>query len=123
MKHCCIIGMGYIGLPTAALLCSAGYRVSGVDINKRVVNKINSGGVHIYEPGLENIVKSSVDNKILKVYTSPVKADVFIICVPTPIETDDGDCIPTPKPAIILVAAPVIDCLAIELTGLVPVPV
>ncbi len=105
MKHCCIIGMGYIGLPTAALLCSAGYRVSGVDINKRVVNKINSGGVHIYEPGLEKIVKSSVDNKILKVYTSPVKADVFIICVPTPIETNAGDCIPIPNLKYVFEAA------------------
>ena len=105
MKHCCIIGMGYIGLPTAALLCSSGYKVSGVDIDERIVNKINSGEVHIHEPGLEKIVKSSIQKGILNVKKSPVKADIFIICVPTPIESNKINPIPKPNLDYVYAAA------------------
>ena len=105
MKHCCIIGMGYIGLPTAALLCSSGYKVSGVDIDQTIVNKINSGKVHIHEPGLETIVKSSIEKGILNVKKSPVKADIFIICVPTPIESNKINSIPKPNLDYVYAAA------------------
>ena len=83
---CCILGLGYIGLPTAALIAKKGNRVIGVDINKKVVNLINEGKIHIVEKGLENLVKEVVDSGCLIAKNQPVKADVFILAVPTPLE-------------------------------------
>jgi len=57
MQNICVIGLGYIGLPTAAVLANNGFLVHGVDVNKEAVELINKGQVHIYEPDLENIVK------------------------------------------------------------------
>ncbi len=95
-KSICIVGLGYIGLPTAALLCENGYIVNGVDVNLEVVNTINSGKIHIIEPGLEEIVKNSVEKKLLKAFIEPQKSDVYIICVPTPFHHEDSE-IPTPN--------------------------
>lgn len=81
----CIIGLGYIGLPTAALLASNGsYHVNGVDINESVVNTINKGEIHIVEPNLDKFVKDSVHSGTLKASIQVTFADVFIIAVPTP---------------------------------------
>ena len=55
MKNCCILGLGYIGLPTAAVLANSGFRVNGVDINKTIVKDIRKGKIHIYEKGLEDL--------------------------------------------------------------------
>jgi UDP-N-acetyl-D-mannosaminuronic acid dehydrogenase len=78
-----IIGLGYIGLPTAAVLSSKGINVIGVDTNKYVVELINNGKVHIVEPHLEEMVQKAIKNGLI-VFDRPQKADIFIIAVPTP---------------------------------------
>ena len=78
------MGLGYIGLPTAALLASKGYKIHGVDVVQSVVDTINQGKIHIVEPELEELVKKSVESGNLKASTEPDFADVFIIAVPTP---------------------------------------
>jgi UDP-N-acetyl-D-mannosaminuronic acid dehydrogenase len=80
----CIIGLGYIGLPTAALLANNGHKVIGVDINNQVVNTINQGEIHIVEPDLDAFVKSAVSSNMLRASLLPEASDVFIIAVPTP---------------------------------------
>lgn len=83
-KKICVIGLGYIGLPTAALLANRGYDVHGVDVVKSTVNTINQGKIHIVEPELDTFVKSAVNSGKLKASLKPDFADVFIIAVPTP---------------------------------------
>lgn len=80
----CVIGLGYIGLPTASLLATKGFSVTGVDISQTVVDTINRGGIHIVEPDLDILVKSAVNSGNLSASLEPVEADVFIIAVPTP---------------------------------------
>ena len=80
----CVVGLGYIGLPTASLLGTKGYEVLGVDVSDKVVNTINRGEIHIVEPDLDLLVKSAVNSGNLKAATQPAEADVFIIAVPTP---------------------------------------
>ena len=80
----CVMGLGYIGLPTAALLANKGFEVEGVDINKSIVETINEGNIHIVEPGLDKYVKKAVINKKLHASLQPSIADIFIIAVPTP---------------------------------------
>ena len=94
-KKVSVLGLGYIGLPTAALLASEGYKVLGMDVNQSVVDTINRGEIHIVEPDLEVYVSSAVSNGLLKAYRSVQPADIYIICVPTPFHSDDG--IPTPN--------------------------
>ncbi|WNF32959.1 UDP-N-acetyl-D-mannosamine dehydrogenase [Aeribacillus composti] len=84
MKKVCVIGLGYIGLPTATVLAHNGFEVHGVDINEKAVELINNGQVHIYEPDLDIMVKKAVESGNLKASVVPEKADVFIIAVPTP---------------------------------------
>jgi UDP-N-acetyl-D-mannosaminuronic acid dehydrogenase len=79
-----VIGLGYIGLPTAAVLASKKISVVGVDVNQHVVNVINQGKIHIVEPELDVLVYNSVQNNYLKAVTKPEKADVFMVAVPTP---------------------------------------
>jgi len=79
-----IVGLGYIGLPTAAILASRGKKVIGVDINKEIVDTINCGRIHIVEPDLERVVRDAVLGGYLRATTSPESADVFLIAVPTP---------------------------------------
>jgi UDP-N-acetyl-D-mannosaminuronic acid dehydrogenase len=79
-----MIGLGYIGLPTAALIASNNVRVHGVDINPKVVETINRGEVHIVEPALDIAVASAVKNGYLKAAITPVEANTYIIVVPTP---------------------------------------
>jgi len=80
----CVIGLGYIGLPTAALLANRGYDVHGVDVIQNTVDTINRGEIHIVEPELDIFVKSAVNSDKLKADTKPTEADVFILAVPTP---------------------------------------
>jgi len=88
MKKICVLGLGYVGLPTASLLANKGYEVAGVDVVESVVEKINSGGVHIVEPDLDVLVRSAVNSGQLKAYTVPQQADIFIIATPTPFKDD-----------------------------------
>jgi UDP-N-acetyl-D-mannosaminuronic acid dehydrogenase len=78
------IGLGYIGLPTSALIASHGTNVLGVDINQQVVNTINEGKIHIVEPDLENIVSKAVSKGNLKASTKACSAEIYLIVVPTP---------------------------------------
>jgi UDP-N-acetyl-D-mannosaminuronic acid dehydrogenase len=83
-KVVCIIGLGYIGLPTAALLANRGYQVHGVDVVQSTVDTINQGKIHIVEPELDTFVTSAVNSGNLKADIKPIEADIFIIAVPTP---------------------------------------
>lgn len=84
MKTICVIGLGYIGLPTASLLATKGYNVLGVDIRSDVVDRLNRGEIHIIEHGLDILVKSAVGSGRFKAALKPQAADVFMIAVPTP---------------------------------------
>lgn len=88
MKKICVIGLGYIGMPTAAIFARAGYEIVGVDVSERVVNSLNKGEITIEETGLPEIVKEVVEQGNLRASLTPEKADVFIIAVPTPIHGD-----------------------------------
>ncbi|MDP5077858.1 MAG: nucleotide sugar dehydrogenase, partial [Nonlabens sp.] len=79
-----MIGLGYIGLPTAALIASNKVQVHGVDINQHVVDTINAGKIHIVEPSLEEAVSSAVKDGYLQAATTPVEANTYLIVVPTP---------------------------------------
>lgn len=83
-QNLCVMGLGYIGLPTASLLASKGFEVHGVDISPEVVETINDGRIHIQEPELDILVKSAVQSGRLKADTQPIAANVFILAVPTP---------------------------------------
>lgn len=98
----CVVGLGYIGLPTAALLASSGYQVIGVDLNQHAVNTINQGKIHIIEPDLDAFVRSAVTAGRLRAYSKPEPADIYMICVPTPFHEGDG--IPQPNLDYVLAA-------------------
>jgi UDP-N-acetyl-D-mannosaminuronic acid dehydrogenase len=83
-KQVCFIGLGYIGLPTAAIVASSGQRVLGVDINDKVVQTINTGNIHIIEPGLGEVVKAAVASGTLRAASAPETSDVYLVVVPTP---------------------------------------
>ncbi|WP_033072917.1 UDP-N-acetyl-D-mannosamine dehydrogenase [Sphingopyxis sp. MWB1] len=80
----CVLGLGYIGLPTAALIARSGCRVTGVDVSQQVVDTVNSGKVHIEEVDLDGLVQGVVARGSLTAATAPLPADVFVIAVPTP---------------------------------------
>ena len=96
------MGLGYIGLPTAALLANNGYQIIGVDVDPTVVETINQGKIHIVEPDLDSFVQSAVFSGRLKASTTPQAADIFILCVPTPFYAN-GD-IPQPNLEYVLTA-------------------
>jgi len=83
-----VIGLGYVGLPTAATLAARGVEVVGVDVNPRAVDAINQGHAHIVEPELDMMVQSAVRTGRLRAVTKPEPADAFIIAVPTPLNGD-----------------------------------
>jgi UDP-N-acetyl-D-mannosaminuronic acid dehydrogenase len=85
MKKICVLGLGYVGLPTASMFATKGFTVLGVDIRSEVVDVINRGQIHIAEPGLDVLVKSAVLSAQLTAATEPEAADVFILAVPTPL--------------------------------------
>lgn len=88
LKTVSVVGLGYIGLPTASVLAARGVDVVGVDINATVVERLNRGLAHFAEPGLDAVVTEAVASGRLRAVTAPVKADAFIIAVPTPFTTD-----------------------------------
>ena len=101
-----VIGLGYIGLPTAAMFASKEKKVIGVDVNQHAVDTINAGRIHIVEPELDEMVKKAVDGGFLRATTSPEPADVFLIAVPTPfLPIKDKDSIPEPDLSYIKSAA------------------
>tara|TARA_B100000212_G_scaffold342565_1_gene330662 strand:+ start:2287 stop:3510 length:1224 start_codon:yes stop_codon:yes gene_type:complete len=83
--NCNILGLGYIGLPTAAILCSAGHKINGVDINKNLVKDLRNGLIHISEPDLHDLVKDSLKSNKLIISNKPISADIHFITVPTPL--------------------------------------
>lgn len=83
-----MMGLGYIGLPTAALMAGRDIRVQGVDVNQLVVDTINNGKIHIVEPALDGLVRHGVERGFLQASTLPDMADVFLIAVPTPFKGD-----------------------------------
>ena len=101
-KTVCVVGLGYIGLPTAALLASSGYQVHGVDLNQHAVNTINQGKIHIVEPDLDAFVRSAVTAGRLRANLKPEPADIYMICVPTPFHEGEG--IPQPNLDYVLAA-------------------
>jgi len=84
-----MMGLGYIGLPTAALIASRGITVQGIDVNQSVVETINEGKIHIVEPVLDGLVKHVVEKGLLKASTTVETADVYLIAVPTPFKGDN----------------------------------
>lgn len=82
----CVVGLGYIGFPTACLMARAGHQVVGVDIRRSVVKRLKNGQIHITgEKGLVEVALSVLQSGALQVSTKPVEADAFIVCVPTPV--------------------------------------
>ncbi len=88
MKTVCVLGLGYIGLPTASMFATHGLRVIGVDIDSHIVQVLNGGGIHIEEVGLRALVHEAIASGNLLVKCAPEPADVFIVAVPTPIYPD-----------------------------------
>jgi len=84
----CVIGLGYIGLPTASTFANHGLKVVGVDVNQAVVELLRNGGLHIHEPGLRTLVQAAIGSGNLVISDSPETADAFIIAVPTPFLAD-----------------------------------
>jgi UDP-N-acetyl-D-mannosaminuronic acid dehydrogenase len=84
----CVLGLGYVGLPTAAVFASRGLAVTGVDVNEQTIQLINQGKVHIVEPDLDILVTGAVAIGKLSATTKPVPADAFIVAVPTPFRDD-----------------------------------
>ncbi len=84
----CVIGMGYIGLPTAGVFANNGLYVTGMDINKQIIDSLKGGELHIYEPGLRSLVRNALNSGNLQVSYRVVPADAFIIAVPTPFYED-----------------------------------
>ena len=89
-QHICLLGLGYVGLPTAAILAVNGFHVIGVDPKREVVDAINSGDVLLDEVGLKTLVQAAVNSGNLRAQTDPVPADAFVIAVPTPIREDQS---------------------------------
>lgn len=87
-KTISVIGLGYIGLPTAAIFAAQKTKVIGIDINQHTVDTINQGRIHIVEPGLDSIVHTAVTAGYLRASTQPEPADAFLIAVPTPFKED-----------------------------------
>ena len=85
MNKICVLGLGYIGLPTAAMFATHGFDVFGVDINDDVISVLKNGEIHIDEPGLKTLVHGAINSGNLKIFSEPQESDVFIIAVPTPI--------------------------------------
>lgn len=91
-----VVGLGYIGLPTAAMFASRKKKVIGVDVNQHAVDTINRGEIHIVEPDLDLIVHAAVTEGYLRATTTPEPADAFLVAVPTPFKDDSNDLVPQP---------------------------
>jgi UDP-N-acetyl-D-mannosaminuronic acid dehydrogenase len=101
MKNITVLGLGYIGLPAAALLANKGFKVLGIDIDEKIIHTINQGKIHIVEPKLEKLVYKAVKNNNLIASLNIKKSDVFIVAVPTPFHSKKlNKNTNTPKPNI-----------------------
>ncbi len=98
----CVIGLGYIGLPTAAMIARANCQVTGIDVSQHVVDTINRGEIHIEEVDLDGLVQGVVQRGTLRASTLIVPADIFVIAVPTPFEKDGQH---TPDTSFVMAAA------------------
>ena len=107
MKSCCVIGLGYIGLPTAIILAKSGFFVNGVDIKEDLVRNLNKGQTHFKEPGLGKNLREVIKNKKFIADINPKESDVFIVAVPTPINKNNKD-IPQPNVKYVFEAAKLI---------------
>lgn len=87
-KSICVVGLGYIGLPTAVMFANHGHQVHGVDVNEKAVNMIKNKQLHIEENGLQERLDKAIDSGSFTVSSTPIKADIFIIAVPSPIKSD-----------------------------------
>ncbi len=117
----CVIGLGYIGLPTAAIIARANCPVTGVDVSEQVVETINRGEIHIEEIDLDGLVRGVVQRGMLKASTQIAPADVFVIAVPTPFAKDGAR---TPDTSYVMSAATEVagvlkkgDCVILESTS------
>ncbi len=117
----CVIGLGYIGLPTAAIIARANCRVTGIDVSQAVVDTINRGEIHIEEVDLDGLVQGVVQRGMLTASCQIVPADVFVIAVPTPFEKDGQH---TPDVSYVIAAATSLaavlkkgDCVILESTS------
>ena len=90
-KKITVLGLGYIGLPTAIVLAQAGHRVTGYDPNENVVNTLNSGRIHIVENNLQEAFQKVIDSGKFTAHSTIQLADVYIICVPTPFKETSTD--------------------------------
>ena len=97
MQSCCVIGLGYIGLPTAAIIAKSNVCVKGYDINENRVKLINKGHIDFKEPGLENLLKELISSNKFKAYKKLIPSDIYIIAVPTPLVNSENG---MPKPDI-----------------------
>lgn len=88
-KKICILGLGYIGLPTACMFASNGVEVYGVDVNEKVIENLKNGDIIIEENGLPELCKEVVKSGMLTSGTTPIESDVYIIAVPTPVNDDN----------------------------------
>jgi UDP-N-acetyl-D-mannosaminuronic acid dehydrogenase len=88
IQKLCVLGLGYIGLPTASTFATYGLQVIGVDVNAQVVNHLQNGHLHIHEPGLRTLVQAALHSGNLKICPEPEEADAFIIAVPTPFHNE-----------------------------------
>lgn len=85
-KQICVVGLGYIGLPTAIMFANHGVRVHGVDVNERAVKMIANKQLHIEENGLQERLNRAIDEELFTVSTEPIEADTYILAVPSPID-------------------------------------
>ena len=85
----CVLGLGYIGLPTASTFATHGLQVLGVDVNRQVVDTLRNGSLHIHEPGLRTLFQAAIGSGNMIVGVDPGPADAFIIAVPTPFLGDE----------------------------------
>ena len=88
MTDVCVVGLGYVGLPTAAMFATHGLRVLGVDTNPALVATINAGDVHVEEPGMRTLLQAAIKSGNLTAQTEVQPADVYIVAVPTPLTED-----------------------------------
>lgn len=102
---CAVIGLGYIGLPTATILANAGHNVIGIDIKKEIINSLIKKKIHINEPGLSDLLIQKIDEKKISFSNDIESAEVFIITVPTPFIEDKNCDIPTPDLSYVISAA------------------
>jgi UDP-N-acetyl-D-mannosaminuronic acid dehydrogenase len=85
----CVLGLGYIGLPTASTFAKAGLNVIGVDVDQQVLEGLREGDIHIHEPGLHELAQEALDSGNLSLSDHPTEADAFVIAVPTPVTEDN----------------------------------